>query len=134
VSVSAGFQDYLSDVLAPLGRIETKRVFGLHGIKAGGVLLGFIIEERLYFRTDEKSRDAYIEGGGHPYTFTKHTGEYIVTSYYSLPDQVYDDPEELARWARRARVAALEAPSARKRRSASARRSEEKPGSGRPRT
>ena len=119
---SNGFQDYLADTLAPLGRIESKRVFGLHGIKAGGVLLGFVIDEQLYLRTDESTRASYVAEGRRPFTFTKQTGEFIATSYYPLPDNVYDDHDALLEWARRAQEAAREAPSARKRREAQARR------------
>jgi len=119
---SDGFQDYLADTLSPLGRIESKRVFGLHGIKAGGVLLGFVIDEQLYLRTDESTRASYVAEGRRPFTFTKHTGEFIETSYYPLPDSVYDDHDALLAWARRAQEAAREAPSARKRREARARR------------
>jgi DNA transformation protein and related proteins len=121
MGLTPGFRDYLFDVLAPLGKIETKRFFGLDGIKADGAMLGFVLDERIYFRTDEQSRSAYAEEGGTPFTFDK-SGEAIVTSYYTIPDRLYDEPEELVRWARRARVAALKAPSAVKRREKSARK------------
>lgn len=120
---SSGFQDYLADTLAPLGRIESKRVFGLHGVKAGGVLLGFVIDEQLYLRTDESTRASYVAEGRRPFTFTKQTGELIETSYYPIPDSLYDDHDALLEWARRAQEAAREAPSARKRREGRARSS-----------
>jgi DNA transformation protein len=112
---ASGLRDHLADLLSPLGKIESKRVFGLQGLKAGGTLLGFIIDERLYLRTDEESRKAYLAEGAVPFAFDKR-GEQIVTSYYSVPDRLYDDPETLLEWARRARAAADEAPSAKKRR------------------
>lgn len=119
---SSGFQDYIADALATLGKIETKRVFGLHGVKAGGVLLGFIIDDQLFLRTDDASKADYVTEGMQPFTFTKQTGEFIVTSYFPLPDWIYDDPDVLVLWARKARAAALEAPRARKRRDIRARR------------
>jgi DNA transformation protein len=114
--LAAGFRDYLFEILTPLGRIEFKRVFGLDGIKADGALLGFVIEEKVHFRTDEESVAAYKSEGGKPFTFTKRNGEFIVTSYYSIPDRLMDEPGEFLLWARRAREAALKAPSAVKRR------------------
>ena len=33
--------------------------------------------------------------------------EGVLTSYYELPDRLYDDPDELAEWARAALAAAL---------------------------
>src|SRR5438270_880944 len=78
-------------------------------------------DERIYFRTDEESRAAYTGEGGKAFTFDK-SGELIVTSYYTIPDRLYDEPDELVRWARRAREAALKAPSAVKRREKNARK------------
>lgn len=115
MTLTAGFKEYLAELLGPVGKFSTKRVFGLDGIMADGVLLGFVIDERIHFRTDEETVDDYREGGGKPYTFTKRGGEFIVTSYYSLPDHLYDEPDELVRWAKRARQAALMSPSARRR-------------------
>ena len=112
----------LDEVLGPLGTITTKRVFGLDGIKLDGVLLGFVIDERIYFRTDAASIDAYKKGGGRPYAFTKRGGESIVTSYWSLPEWLYDEPDELTNWAKHAFAAAQQSPSARIRKAKQARR------------
>jgi DNA transformation protein len=123
VAVSGGFKDYLFDVLAPLGKIEMSRFFGLGGIKVEGQLIGFVDEEKIYFRTDAETRDAYLSEGGEPFSFYKGK-ELIVTSYVTIPDRLIDDPEEMVAWARRAREAALKAPSAVKRRQRNARKAE----------
>lgn len=106
-----GFRAFIDDILAPLGPIGSKRFFGLDGIKAGNVMLGFILDEKVYFRAGEKDRDAYTVEGGKPFTFTTKSGERIVTSYYSLPDRLYDEPDAFIEWAWRAHAAAQEAPS-----------------------
>jgi DNA transformation protein len=113
VALTAGYRDYLAALLSPVGKFSTKRVFGFDGIMADGVLLGFIIDERIYFRTDDATLGIYRDGGGKPFTFAKANGELIITSYYSLPEHLYDEPDELVRWARLAREAALQSPSAR---------------------
>jgi DNA transformation protein len=46
--------------------------------------------------------------------------EGILTSYYELPDRLYDDPEELADWARDAFAVALQSPTAQKKKRAQA--------------
>ena len=44
-----------------------------------------------------------------PFTFYKGK-ELVVTTWFALPDRLYDDPEELAEWARAAhRVAGVDA-------------------------
>lgn len=108
---TGGFREYLFDLLRPLGKIESRNFFGLDGIKADGSMLGFVLDEKLYLRTDEETRVAYKAEASEPFTFDKN-GEVIVTSYYTVPVRLYDEPDELARWAGRALVAARKAPSA----------------------
>ncbi len=115
MAISAGFRDYLFEILAPLAPLKITRFFGLEGIKAGDGLLGFVLDEKIYFRTDETTRKAYAREGGEPFTFESDRHGRVVTSYYSLPARLYDDPDELLTWAKRAHAAALEAPSAKKR-------------------
>jgi DNA transformation protein len=122
MAISAEFRAYLSDTFDSLGKLSTRRVFGFDGIFLDGVLLGFVIDGRIHFRTDETNRVDYVRDGSKPYAFTKPAGEHIVTSYYSLPERIYDEPEELLRWAQRAHAAAMESPSAKKRRAARARK------------
>src|SRR5215471_13634421 len=80
-----------------------------------GAMVGFVREDKVYLRTDAQSRPSYIDEGGKAFTF-EQGGETIVTSYYTIPDRLYDEADELLSWVRTARVAALEAPSAKKRR------------------
>ena len=115
MALSAGFRDYLFDLLAPLGKIETRPFFGLAGIKVDGAMVGFVRDDKIYLRTDAQSRNAYTDEGGKPFTFEQN-GETIVTSYYTIPDRLYDEADELLGWVRTARAAALKAPSAVKRR------------------
>ena len=115
MALSAGFREYLFDVLAPLGKIETRSFFGTDGIKVVGSMVGFVLDDKIYLRTDAQSRTSYTDEGGKAFTFEMN-GETIVTSYYTIPDRLYDESDELLSWVRVARAAALEAPSAKKRR------------------
>ena len=121
MALSAGFRDYLFDVLSVLGKIETRPFFGLAGIKVDGAMVGFVRDDKVYLRTDTQSRSAYTDEGGKPFTFEQN-GETIVTSYYTIPDRLYDEADELLSWVRTARAAALKAPSAVKRRERSERK------------
>lgn len=114
--ISTDFKIYLADLFSGFGPIGFKRAFGIDAIMADGVMLGLVIDGRIYLRTDAESRDAYEAEGGKPFAFRKHTGEWIVTSYLSIPDRLLDEPDELMEWARRAHKAALESPTAKKKR------------------
>ena len=125
MKLSAGFRDYLFDLLSPLGKIETRPFFGLAGIKVDGAMVGFVRDEKIYLRTDAQSRASYTDEGGKPFTF-EQGGETIVTSYYTIPDRLYDEADELLSWVRTARAAALKAPSAVKRREKNERKARKK--------
>lgn len=89
------------DLFAEFGPIILRRFFGGEGICAGDVMFGMVFGERLYFKTDDQTREAYFQEACEPFTFEKG-GKTIVTGWYVLPVRLYDDPQELARWARQA--------------------------------
>jgi DNA transformation protein and related proteins len=89
------------DLFASFGPITLRRFFGGEGICAGEIMFGMIFGERIHFKTDERTREAFIAEGCQPFSFQKR-GETIVTGWYASPDRLYDDPEELARWAQQA--------------------------------
>jgi len=102
------------DLFAAFGPIRLRRFFGGEGIYAGDVMIGMVFNaDTIYFKTDPETRKAFDAEGSKPFTFYKGK-ELVTTSWLSLPDRLYDDPEELARWAHAARVVALAAPTAKK--------------------
>jgi DNA transformation protein and related proteins len=95
------------DLFAPFGRIELRRMFGGEGIFVGQAMLGLIFDERIYLKTSEETRPAFIAEGAAPFRYTlKSDGAHRSLHYYELPDRLYDDPDELAGWARAALAAA----------------------------
>ncbi|MBV8976195.1 MAG: TfoX/Sxy family protein [Alphaproteobacteria bacterium] len=103
------------DLFAEFGPIRLKRFFGGEGIYAGETMIGMVFDDRIYFKTDEKTRKPFLAERCAPFSFLKRsTGETIVTGWYALPDRLYDDPEELARWARAALKVATATPTKRR--------------------
>jgi DNA transformation protein len=94
------------DLFQSFGPIAVKRMFGGEGIFAGPVMIGLVMDEQIYLRTDEGSRPGYLAEKSKPFTFRKG-GKTITTAYYSLPDCLLDEPDELAEWARAAQRIAL---------------------------
>lgn len=58
-----------------------------------------VYDGRLYFRTDARTRQRYVEAGMG--VFTPPTGP-VIRSYYEVPPDVLDDREALAAWAEEA--------------------------------
>lgn len=99
------------DLFQEFGPIALKRFFGGEGIYAGEIMIGMIFGDTIYFKTDENTRKGFVAERTKPFTFKKHsTGETVVTGWFALPDRLYDDPKELARWAQAALAVASVSP------------------------
>ncbi|MBI3675503.1 MAG: TfoX/Sxy family protein [Proteobacteria bacterium] len=91
------------DLFASFGPIALCRFFGGEGICVGEAMIGMVFDDRIYFKTDAQTRAAFIAEKCKPFTFVKRkSGETVVTGWYALPERLYDDPDELAAWARTA--------------------------------
>ena len=100
------------DLFVEFGRIALRRFFGGEGIYAGSVMIGMVFGDIIYFKTDDETIKAFRKEGSAPFTFKKRGTEIIETTWFSLPDRLYDDPEELAYWARDALKVANASPQA----------------------
>jgi DNA transformation protein len=106
--------DRFDDLFSSFGKITVRRMFGIEGLFHNGVIFGLVADDRIFLKTSDASRKAYITEGLKPFTYQMKKGEGILTSYYALPDRLYDEPEELAKWVRAAVTVALQSPTARK--------------------
>lgn len=99
------------DLFASFGRVVLRPMFGGEGIYSGQVMLGLVFEDRIFLKTSDETRPAFIAEGADPFTYKlKKDGVHTSQHYYALPERLYDDPDELADWAR----AALQAATAKK--------------------
>ena len=104
-----------ADLFAEFGPVSVRRFFGGEGIFAGDVMLGMVFDDKIYLKTDAETRRGFVAEKCKPFTFRKG-GETIITGYYTIPDRLYDEPEELAAWARAALRIASASPTAEKKR------------------
>jgi DNA transformation protein len=111
-----GDPDRFNDLFAPFGKIAVRRLFGGEGLFRDGLMFAIVHEGMLYFKTSEESRKAFIAEGSGPLFYKFKNAEGVLTSYYELPDRLYDEPDELAEWARIAFAVALQSPTAQKKR------------------
>jgi DNA transformation protein len=109
------------DLFSEFGPIRLRRFFGGEGIVAREIMIGMVFSDIIYFKTDAETRKAFLVEKSKPFTFKKG-GETVVTGWYALPDRLYDEPEELAQWARAALGVAMASPTAKKKRKRAAKR------------
>ncbi len=106
---SAEFRDFLLDLLEPLGSVSARRMFGAAGLFYGEVMFAIIADDELFFKVDQASRGDFEAAGAGPFTYRRQGKDAALTSYYRLPEALYDEPDEFLVWARRAVDAALTA-------------------------
>ncbi len=93
------FVAYVLDQLQRLGPVRARAMFGGYGLYNGGVFFGIIDEGRLYFKTDDQSRQEYRRRGMGPF---QPNPQQTLKTYYEVPVEVLEDDEELTAWALRA--------------------------------
>jgi DNA transformation protein len=93
---SDSFNDFVLDQLGPTGGVTCRAMFGGHGLYRKGKFFAIIHKGKLYFKTDENSRSAYIKKGMKPFRPNK---KQTLKNYYEVPADVIDDAELLAGWA-----------------------------------
>jgi DNA transformation protein and related proteins len=103
---SDSFAEFLSEQLAPLGRITMRRMFGKTGVFCDGFMLGMVADNTLYFRVDEHNRAAFEEAASFPPLNYRKKGSTIDLSFWRAPERLFDEPDEFVSWARIALAAA----------------------------
>jgi DNA transformation protein len=103
------FAAHVMDLLAPLGPVTALRFFGGIGLVQDRTLFAMIMDETLYFRVNAKSRQAYEAAGGQPFRYETKIGSRAIEGFFTVPEGLFDDPEELNDWARTAQAVAAAA-------------------------
>lgn len=105
MAVSEQFKDHILDLLEPVGGLSVKRMFGGAGVFRDGLMFALMIDDRLYFKIDEKTKADFEAIGSEAFTY-KRGGKTIALSYFEAPEEVLDDGDEIIIWAGRAWEAA----------------------------
>jgi DNA transformation protein len=104
------FVEYTLELLEPLGPVQARAMFGGWGVYHAGRMMGLIVEDRLYLKTDDTTRPVFEAAGGEPFIYDPGNGRKpVAMSYWTPPADASDDAHALLPWARRAVEAALRA-------------------------
>jgi DNA transformation protein len=109
--MASALVEYLVDELAALGHAQARRMFSGHGLYLDGVIVGLVIDETLYLKTDAINRPAFAAAGMEPFTYRNKTRR-IVLPYWQAPAEVVDEPEQLLSWVAAAAAASRRASAA----------------------
>lgn len=108
------FKVWVEELFEPFGRVTVKRFFGGGGIYLGDTMFALIGGDTIHLKSDESTRAEFVAEGCEEFRWTNpRTGGVWESGYFTLPDRLFDDREELAHWAAKALAAARRAKAAR---------------------
>jgi DNA transformation protein and related proteins len=96
----------ICDLFARFGPVSVRSMFGGAGIWSDGLMFALEFDGVVYLRVDEASLADFEREGSKPFVYPRAKTPGKVgrpsRSFWRLPERLYDDPEELAVWAKRA--------------------------------
>jgi DNA transformation protein and related proteins len=98
--------DDIRELFSEFGPVEVRRLFGGKGIYADETMFALVRDGVIYLKVDEYSAAAFERENLEPFSYSRGGERASLSSYRRMPDRLYDDPDELADWARAALAAA----------------------------
>jgi DNA transformation protein and related proteins len=99
------FVEHVCELLAPLGTVRSKRMFGGWCIYVDEVPTALVAYDTLWLKVDDGNRADYQAAGAAP--FRPFPDKDMVMSYWQVPESIMDDRRSLVDWGRRALDAAM---------------------------
>ena len=100
-----GDLEHLAELLSVVGPVNVRCMFGGAGIFAEDLMIALTVDGVVFLKADEYSIPDFEREGLPPFRYQTKNGARTIASFWRMPERLYDEPDELARWA----VLALEA-------------------------
>jgi DNA transformation protein len=104
-------REHCVELLAPLGHVRWRRMFGGVGIYVDDLFIAIIAADRLYLKAGPELRPKFEAAGCEPFVYSARTGA-VALGYWTAPPDAMESPALMMPWARLAMQAALAARSA----------------------
>lgn len=90
-------RDAVEDLFAGILPIRVRRMFGGLGLFDGPLMFALVADGELYFKTNDETAALFAEAGGHAFSYARK-GKLATMGYWTPPESIFDDAEELRRW------------------------------------
>ena len=105
----------ITELFSGFGPVTVRRMFSGSGIFADGLMIALSVDGVIYLKADAASIAEFEREGLRPFSYQTKDGRRTLNSYWRMPERLYDEPDELAEWARHSLQAARRAGSKPKR-------------------
>ncbi len=82
------FVEFVCDQLGELDGIAHRSMFGGYGLYCGSTFFGIVFRGALYFKTNELTRQKYLDWGSAPF---QPNAKQTLKAYYEVPAETIDD-------------------------------------------
>ncbi len=100
--VSSDYKEFVRELMTPLGSATMKPFFGGFELKYGDVQFAWVLNDTLYFKVDDGNRPDFEEAGVPPFEYERNGKVFAVRKLHEAPAFLFDDPDEMLVWARKA--------------------------------
>ena len=107
------FIAYLHELLAPLGKVTARAMFGGWGVYVDGTIMGIVVDGSLYLKADALTEPQFVATGNAPFMYPSPKGP-MPMSYWSVPEEALDSSDAMTPWAKLALDAARRKAAAKK--------------------
>ena len=91
-----------AELFSAFGPVDVRRMFSGFGLYADDVCFGIYLRGEFYLKADETTIPRFVAEGSEHFSYSTRAKTVSVKSWWRMPARLYDEPEELAEWAREA--------------------------------
>lgn len=99
----------IEEVFSGLGPVTIRRMFSGKGIYHQGVIIALDLFDELMLKADAQSAPLFAAAGARQWVYQREGRNPVAMPYWTVPEDAYDDPDEMAKWVRLAFEAGLRA-------------------------
>jgi DNA transformation protein len=93
------FVQLVLDLMAAVGEVRARAMFGGYGIYLGGIMFAIVVDDRLYLKADNATRRAFSDRSLDSFSYVAR-GRTITMQYYEAPAEVFESAEAMQNWVR----------------------------------
>ncbi|MEN3145910.1 TfoX/Sxy family protein [Neorhizobium sp. IRAMC:178] len=99
----------IEDMFEGLGPVSIRRMFGGKGIYHDGLIVAIDLRGEIMLKVDAVSAPEFEAAGARQWSYEGKKGKPVLMPYWSVPEDAFDDPDEMRKWVRLAFDAAVRA-------------------------
>src|SRR5947209_1278882 len=91
-----------AELFSAFGAVDVRRMFSGFGVYADDVCFALYLRGEFFLKADETTIPRFEAEGSEHFSYSTRAKTVSVRSWWRIPARLYDEPEELADWAREA--------------------------------